>query len=331
MAQLSPQQFWSGRRVCVTGGSGFLGRAVCRLLRVHGCTQVFVPRATEFDLTDAAACRELYARACPDLVIHLAAEVGGIALNRRHPGRFFYANMAMGLNLIEEGRRAGLAKLVQIGTVCSYPKHCQTPFREDDLWLGYPEESNAPYGVAKKSLAVMLQAYRDEYGFNGVYLMPANLYGPHDNFDPESSHVIPALINRFVAAAESGKSTVTCWGTGSVSREFLYVDDAAVAVVAAAERYNDPDPINLGSGHEIKIADLASLIAETVGYRGRIVWDGARPDGQPRRCLDTQRAAEQLGWTATTDLKSGLARTVEWYSSSQAGAAVPAEHEPVLS
>jgi len=299
------------KRVCVTGGAGFLGRPVCERLRQCGVTELFVPRSRDFDLTQADDVARMFDAAKPDIVIHLAAQVGGIGANRKQPGRFFYANMAMGLHVIEEARRRQVEKFVQVGTVCAYPKHCETPFREQDLWKGFPEETNAPYGVAKRALGVMIEAYRAQYGLNGIYLIPVNLYGPGDNFDPESSHVIPALIRKFCEAVDSKADSVTCWGHGQASREFLYVDDAADAIVRATEVHNDAAPINLGTGQEIKIRDLAQTIAKLSGFKGKIMWDTAQPDGQPRRRLDTPRAARLLNWHATVDLKEGLRRTIE--------------------
>lgn len=305
------------KRVCVTGGAGFLGRAVCARLRGAGIENVVVPRSRDYDLTHAEQVERLFDESSPQIVIHLAAEVGGIGANEMNPGRFFYANMAMGLNLIEESRRRSVEKFVQVGTVCSYPKFCDVPFREDDLWSGFPEETNAPYGVAKRALGVMLDAYRRQYGFNGVYLIPVNLYGPGDNFDPRTSHVVPAMIRRFCEAIDAGRDEVTCWGTGSASRELLYVDDAAEAIVKAAAAHNDSAPINLGTGREITIARLAEMIADLCGYRGRVAWDVSRTDGQPRRCLDTSRAERLLGWRATTKLEEGLRRTIEWWRSQE--------------
>lgn len=316
--------FWSNKRVCVTGGEGFLGRHLCRRLERRGCRNVFVPRIQDYDLTVTQAVERMYEEATPEVVIHLAAEVGGIGANQRHPGRFFYANLAMGLHLIEEGRRRGLEKFVQIGTVCAYPKHCPVPFREDDLWNGYPEETNAPYGVAKKALLTMIQAYRAEYGFNGIYLLPVNLYGPGDNFDLQTSHVIPALIRKFDQAVQTGAATVECWGTGQASREFLYVEDAAEGILTATEKYDGPLPINLGSGHEIRIKDLAETIARLTGYTGRIDWDTSRPDGQPRRQLCTDRATDLLGWQATTDLNMGLQKTIDWWQTQRSATTVAA-------
>ncbi len=305
--------YLTGKRVCVTGGAGFLGRVVCDRLRRHDVADVLVPRSADYDLTAAEAVARLFDDARPDVVIHLAAEVGGIGANEKEPGRFFYANMAMGLHLIEEARRRDIEKFVQIGTVCAYPKHCPVPFREDDLWNGYPEETNAPYGVAKRALGTMLDAYHREYGFNGIFVVPVNLYGPRDDFDLETSHVIPALIRKFCEAAAEKRPEVTCWGSGRVSREFLYVDDAADGIVRAAAVHNDPSPINLGTGREIVVADLAAMIARLCGFSGTISWDESRPAGQPRRQLDTSRANELLDWRAEISLETGLQRTVDWW------------------
>jgi len=283
-------------------------------LRDAGVGELILPRRSEFDLTEQASVRELFRESRPDFVIHLAAEVGGIGANRENPGRFFYANAMMGILLIEEARRAGIDKFVQVGTICAYPKMTPVPFREEDLWNGYPEETNAPYGVAKKALLVQLQAYRDQYGLNGIYLLPVNLYGPHDNFDPASSHVIPALIRKMVEAKESGAATVEIWGTGRASREFLYVEDCARAILLASEQYDKSDPVNLGTGREISIRDLVMLIAELVGYEGELVWDPTKPDGQPRRCLDTSRAREEFGFSAEIDFHEGLRKTIDWYT-----------------
>ena len=304
---------WNSTRVTVTGGAGFLGRMVNEKLQSRGCTSISVPRRREYDLTSEAGVGRMYDDLRPDVVIHLAAEVGGIGANRLHPGRFFFANMAMGLHLIEEARRRQLQKFVQVGTVCAYPKFAKVPFCEDDIWNGYPEETNAPYGVAKKALFVMLDAYQREYGLRSAVVVPVNLYGPGDNFDPQSSHVIPALIRKCVEATASGQQMVTCWGTGSASREFLYVDDAAEGVLRAAEEIVEPIPINLGTGMEITIRDLIELIAELTEFRGQIQWDSSQPDGQPRRCLDTQRAKRLLGWQAETGFREGLAKTIDWY------------------
>ena len=304
---------WSKTNVVITGGTGFLGRVVTEKIRQRRCPQIHIPRYHEYDLTREVDVERLYDDFEPDMVVHLAAEVGGIGANREHPGRFFYANMAMGLNLIEHGRRQGLGKFVQVGTVCAYPKYTKVPFREEDLWNGYPEETNAPYGVAKKALFVMLEAYQWEYGLRSAVVVPGNLYGPADNFDLETSHVIPALIRKCVDAIEQGRDHVVCWGTGSASREFLYVDDAAEGIVRAAETVDEPRPINLGTGTEIKIKNLAEKIAELSGFSGQFEWDRDQPDGQPRRCLDTSRAQEVLHWQATVDLDQGIRRTIEWY------------------
>jgi GDP-L-fucose synthase len=303
----------TGKRVMLTGGSGFLGEPVRSRLLAAGASDVFVPRRAEYDLTDATAVARAYADAKPDTVVHLAAEVGGIGANRDNPGRFFYANMAMGLHLVEEARKRGTEKFVQVGTVCSYPKHTPVPFTEDELWNGFPEETNAPYGVAKKALLVMLQGYREQYGLQSAYLMPVNLYGPRDNFDLESSHVIPALIRKCEEARVAGRDEVVCWGTGSASREFLYVDDCADAIVAAAQRHDGPEPINVGAHREITIRELTETIARLTGFEGTLAWDTSKPDGQPRRYLDTSRASELLGFTASTDFEDGLRRTIDWY------------------
>jgi GDP-L-fucose synthase len=310
--------FWAGRRVLVTGGGGFLGSHLVERLRALGADP-FVPRRAEYDLTRQADVERLYAESAPRLVMHLAAEVGGIGANRASPGRFFYANAMMGVMMIEEARRAEVEKFVQVGTVCAYPKYTRVPFREEELWAGYPEETNAPYGVAKKALLVQLQAYRQQYGMNGIYLLPTNLYGPRDNFDPGTSHVIPALIRRMVEARREGSSELQVWGTGNASREFLYVDDAARALLLAAEHYDGAEPVNVGIGNEIRIAELAGLIAQLVGYEGRLAFDPTQPDGQPRRSLDTHRARERFGFTAHVGIRDGLRRTVDWYLSSLSG------------
>ncbi|MDP9311246.1 MAG: GDP-L-fucose synthase [Chloroflexota bacterium] len=305
--------FWESKRVVVTGGAGFLGSYVVEQLQAAGCLDVFVPRSEDYDLIQMAAVQQLYADAKPDVVIHLAAKVGGIGANRENPGKFFYDNLMMGVQMIETGRQVGLDKFVCLGTVCAYPKHTPVPFHEDELWNGYPEETNAPYGIAKKALLVQLQSYRQQYGFNGIYLLPVNLYGPRDNFDPASSHVIPALIKKCVDAVESGAAHIDVWGTGSASREFLYAGDAARAIVQAAERYNGAEPVNIGAHREITIRELVTLIAELTGFTGELRWDASKPDGQPRRCLDTSRAKELFGFTATTDFREGLRETIEWY------------------
>ncbi len=313
--------FWPGRRVLVTGGGGFLGKAVVHRLEAAGATEIFVPRSRDYDLRTQDGIDRALADGRPDLVIHLAAVVGGIGANRENPGRFFYENAIMGIQLMEEARLAGVEKFVTIGTVCAYPKFTPVPFREDDLWNGYPEETNAPYGLAKRMLLVQGQAYRQQYGFNAIYLLPVNLYGPGDNFDPRSSHVIPALIKKCVDARESGADHIEVWGTGSASREFLYVDDAAEGIVLAAELYDDPEPINLGTGQEITIRELVELIAEATGFTGEIRWDASKPDGQPRRALDTTHAREKLGFVAGTSFEKGLRSAVEWYE--RHSAAVP--------
>ncbi len=306
--------FWQNKRVCVTGGAGFLGSVVCRKLRNVGCRNVLVPRSCEYDLTDEQAVARMYVDFAPDIVFHLAAHVGGINANRQNPGLFFHTNLSMGLHLIEHARRNNITKFIQIGTVCSYPRNCPVPFREKSLWDGYPEETNAPYGVAKKALLTMLQAYRDQYGFNGVYVLPVNLYGPRDNMDPQASHVIPALIRKFHQATVDGESVVRCWGTGQPSREFLFVEDAADAILLTGERYDSPQPVNIGTGREIAIRDLAKMIAELVGFEGEIVWDTTMPDGQPRRTLDVTQARQHLNWHAKIDLREGLQRTIDWWA-----------------
>jgi GDP-L-fucose synthase len=304
---------WSRERVVVTGGAGFLGSFVVEALRRRGCRDVFVPRSAEYDLVDIEAVRRLYRDARPDLIIHLAARVGGIGANRANPGRYFYENLMMGAQLLDEGRKAGLRKLVAAGTICAYPKHAHVPFREDELWDGYPEETNAPYGLAKKMLLVQSQAYRAQYGFNSVVLFPVNLYGPRDNFDLETSHVIPAMIRKIDAAMIAGAAEVVLWGDGSPTREFLYAPDAAEAMVLAAERYDASDPVNLGTGREISIRDLASLIGREMGFAGAFRYDTSKPNGQPRRALDVTRARERLGWTAATPLETGLRATIAWW------------------
>ena len=304
----------AGKRIVVTGGAGFLGSFVVGQLKQHGVNDVFIVRSHDYNLIDRQAAIQLYQDARPDLLIHLAASVGGIGANRNNPGRFFYENMAMGLNIIEEARRyEKLEKLVIVGTTCSYPKFTPVPFREEDLWNGYPEETNAPYGIAKKALLVMAQGYRQQYGLKMAYLVPANLYGPGDNFDPSSSHVIPALIRKFVEAQGQGADHIVAWGSGKVSREFLYVEDAAEGIVLASEAYEGAEPVNLGTGEEIRIEDLANMIKELVGFEGGIQWDTGQPDGQPRRRLDTNRALRLFDFSARTSLKAGLQKTIEWY------------------
>lgn len=305
--------FWQAKRVLLTGGAGFLGSYVVKMLRDRGCLELFVPRSKECDLREKEAIVRLLGNTHPDIVIHLAAVVGGIGANRRNPGSFFYENALMGIQLIEQARRFAVPKFVCIGTICAYPKFTPVPFKEEDLWNGYPEETNAPYGLAKKMLLVQLQSYRQEFGFNGIYLLPVNLYGPRDNFDLESSHVIPAIIRKFVEAKRRGDTKIVAWGTGNVSREFLYVEDAAEGILLAAEHYDKPEPVNLGSGKEITIRELVYLIRELSGFEGEIEWDASRPDGQPRRCLDTHRAECEFGFKAKTDLREGMAKTIQWF------------------
>jgi len=311
---------WGGKTVAVPGGAGFLGVEVVRRLEEGGAS-VFVPRSRDHDLTRDDRVRAMYEDARPDIVVHLAARVGGIGANQRSPGTFFYDNLMMGALLIEHARRVKIEKFVCVGTVCSYPKFATVPFREDDLWSGYPEETNAPYGIAKKALLVQLQSYRQEFGFRGIYLIPVNLYGPGDNFDPESSHVIPALIRKCVEAVERGEDTIEIWGSGTPTREFLYVDDAARGIVAGAERYEGADPVNLGTGREISIRDLATMIAELTGFAGSFTWNTSKPDGQPRRALDVSRARDGFGWTAEVPFEEGLAATIAWYRESRLPAA----------
>lgn len=306
---------WSNKSVVVTGGAGFLGRVVVSKLKERGCANIHIPRRKDFDLTHEDGVAKLYAQMKPDVVLHLAAEVGGIGANMDNPGRFFFANMAMALHLIEHARIHKIDKFVQVGTICAYPKFTPVPFKEDDLWNGYPEETNAPYGVAKKAAMVMLDGYHRQYGLKSSYVLPVNLYGPHDNFDLHSSHVIPALIRKCVAAIDSKADHMVCWGTGKVSREFLYVDDAAEGILRAAEVMDEPTPINLGTQMEITIKDLVELIAKLTGFHGEIRWDASKPDGQPRRCLDTQRAKKLLGWQAEVGFEEGLKRTIEWWRS----------------
>ncbi|MHC5012386.1 MAG: GDP-L-fucose synthase family protein [Planctomycetota bacterium] len=302
-----------GRRVLVTGGRGFVGGFTCAQLAEQGAGEVMAPRHTELELRDPAAVSSFFERAQPDIVIHLAARVGGIGANQRHPGTFWRDNMLMGVNVLEACRVAGVDRLVVVGTVCAYPKHTPVPFRETDLWSGFPEETNAPYGVAKRALATGMDAYRREFGLAGAYLLPANLYGPRDDFDLEDSHVIPAMIRKCEEARRSGAAEVVLWGTGNPSREFLYVEDCAQAVVRAAGCVDDPEPMNLGTGREVTMRDLAGLVAAAVGFEGSFAWDASRPDGQPRRSLDTSQARERLGWEAPTSLEEGLRRTVAWY------------------
>lgn len=305
--------FWMDKRVWIAGGTGFLGRVIARKLEERGCPHIFATGRKDGDLTDPVAVRRLLADLRPGLVIHLAAVVGGIGANREHPAEFFYQNLMMGAQLMHEGWRAGVDKFVAVGTICAYPKFTPIPFREDDLWNGYPEETNAPYGLAKKMLLVQAQAYRQQYGWNAIYLLPVNLYGPGDNFDPASSHVIPALIKKFVDAQTAGLDHIVAWGDGTPTREFLYVDDAADGILLAAERYDKPEPVNLGSGMEISIKDLTHTIARHVGFTGEIRWDASKPNGQPRRRLDVSRAEREFGFRASVGFDEGLCRTVEWY------------------
>jgi GDP-L-fucose synthase len=310
------------KRVLVTGGSGFLGRHVVDSLRKHGCRDVIVVRKAQHNLTREPDVKRLFEDMTPNVVIHLAAVVGGIGANRDNPGTFFYQNVMMGALTMEYARRTGVEKFVGVGTICEYPKLAPVPFLERDLWNGYPEETNAPYGIAKKMLLVQGQAYRQQYGFDAIHVLPVNLYGPHDNFDPASSHVIPALVRKCLDAVETGASEVVCWGTGNATREFLYVEDCAEAIVCATEQYDRPEPVNLGAGFEISIRDLAELIASLTGFKGRLTFDRTKPDGQPRRSLDVTRATNSFGFTASTDFKTGLTRTIDWYKAERGKRAV---------
>jgi GDP-L-fucose synthase len=305
--------FWENKRIVVTGGAGFLGVRLIEKLKTHRIERIFVPKIEEYDLRERDHIIRLFKASNPDIIIHLAAVVGGIGANRANPGRFFYDNAIMGIQLMEFARQFGVQKFVAIGTICAYPKFAPVPFREDDLWNGYPEETNAPYGLAKKMLLVQAQAYRQQYGFNAIYVLPVNLYGPGDNFSPDSSHVIPALIKKAVDALRKGEKEMIVWGTGSATREFLYVDDCAEAIRLATERYEKPEPVNIGAGFEISIRDLAKLIAELAGFKGKIVWDMSKPDGQPRRMLDTTRAEKEFGFRARVNFEEGLKRTIDWY------------------
>jgi len=309
---------WTDKRVCVTGGSGFLGTHVVEELKRQGAEHIFVPHSADYDLTTHEAVVRMLEDARPDVIIHLAAVVGGIGANRANPGKYFYENAIMGIHLIEEARLAGVGKFVAVGTICAYPKFAPVPFREEDLWNGYPEETNAPYGLAKKMMLVQCQAYRQQYDFNGIFLLPVNLYGPRDNFNLESSHVVPAMIRKMIAARDLGE-TVVLWGDGSPTREFLYVEDCARAIVLAAERYDGAEPVNLGAGWEISIKDLAEIIAKHVGYTGEIVWDTTKPNGQPRRKLDVTRAKEYFGFEAVMDFEEGVGRTVKWWEAHREG------------
>jgi GDP-L-fucose synthase len=305
--------FWKKRRICVTGGAGFLGSFLIEKLRARGAENIFVPLEQEYDLTQPQAIQRMLDASQPDLIIHLAAVVGGIGANRAHPAEFFYKNLMMGVTLMHSAWERGVDKFVAIGTICAYPKFTPIPFKEDDLWNGYPEETNAPYGLAKKMLLVQAQSYREQYGYNAIFLLPVNLYGPRDNFNPETSHVIPAMIRKFVDAQESGQKEVVNWGDGSPTREFLYVEDAAEAILLASEHYNGSDPVNLGSGMEISIKDLADTIAKHVDYEGKVSWDASKPNGQPRRALDVSRAEKYFGFRAKMSFDEGLRHTIEWY------------------
>jgi GDP-L-fucose synthase len=305
--------FWSNKRVIVTGGAGFLGRFVVEGLKERGCKKIFIPRSYDYDLRKVTHIRRLLKETRPDIIIHAAAVVGGIGANRENPGKFFYENLMMGVQLIEQARLFRIPKLVAIGTICAYPKFCPVPFKEDDFWLGYPEETNAPYGLAKKMLLVQAQAYRQQYGFNAIYLSPVNLYGPGDNFSLTSSHVIPALIRKCIEAKQKGKQSIAVWGTGNATREFLYVEDAARGILLAAEKYNSSEPVNIGTGYEISIKDLAALVNKLTGFNGKLIWDATKPDGQPRRRLDVSRAYNEFGFKAKIDLEEGLKKTIKWY------------------
>jgi len=309
----------TGKRLLVTGGAGFLGKHVVQKLRERGCREIFVPRSKDYNLVELEAVKTVYQDSKPDIVIHLAAVVGGIGANRENPGKFFYDNLMMGVQMMEQGRLFGVEKFVAIGTVCAYPKFTPVPFKEEEFWNGYPEETNAPYGLAKKMLLVQAQAYRQQYGFNATHLLLVNLYGPGDDFDPRSSHVIPALIKKCVDAIECKEGKIVVWGTGQASREFLYVEDAAEGIVLATEKYDKPEPLNIGAGFEIKIRDLVGLIVELTGFQGRIEWDATKPDGQPRRCLDVSKAEKELGFKAKTDFREGLKKTIEWYKNLNRG------------
>ena len=309
--------FWSKKRVLVTSGAGFLGSFVVEKLKERGCEDIFVPRSKDYNLVEMEVVRRLYRDARPDIVIHLAAKVGGIGANRANPGKFFYDNLMMGVQMMEVGRQVGLEKFVAVGTGCAYPKFTTVPFKEENLWDGYPEETNAPYGLAKKMLLVQAQAYRQQYGFNAIFLMPVNLYGPGDNFDPKTSHVIPALIRKCIEAKERGDDHIVVWGTGNASREFLYVENAAEGIILATEKYDKPDPVNLGAGFEISIKDLVELIDKLTGFKGEILWDTSKPDGQPRRMLDTSKAEKKFRFKAKTSFEEGLKRTIDWYVSTK--------------
>jgi GDP-L-fucose synthase len=305
--------FWQNKSVIVTGGGGFLGGFVVERLKSLGCTNILAPRKREYDLREKSAITAMFQKMKPDIVIHLASVVGGIGANRENPGVFFYDNAIMGIQLMEQARLADVSKFVAIGTICAYPKFCPIPFHEEELWNGYPEETNAPYGLAKKMLLVQSQAYRKQYGYNSIYLLPVNLYGPRDNFDPKSSHVIPALIRKCVEARDKEERQIVVWGDGSPTREFLYVEDAAEGIVAAAEKYDSSEPVNLGSGNEISIKDLVDIVVRRTGFGGEVVWDSTKPNGQPRRCLEVSRAEREFGFRAKTSFGEGLKRTIDWY------------------
>ncbi len=312
-----PKEFWTNRRVCVTGGAGFLGSFVQETLRERGAADIFIPHIEDYDLTQQTDIQRMLADAKPDIIIHLAALAGGIGANRARPAEFFYKNLMMGVPLMHTAWERGVEKFVVIGTICAYPKYTPIPFKEENLWDGYPEETNAPYGLAKKMLLVQSQAYREQYGFNSIYLLPVNLYGPRDNFNLETSHVVPALVRKMIAAQQSGAKQVTLWGDGSPTREFFYAGDAALGIALAAERYNSSEPVNLGAGMEISIKNLAELIARLTGFEGQIVWDTSKPNGQPRRALDVSRAKEFFGFEAQMPFEEGLRRTIEWFKENQ--------------
>lgn len=305
--------FFGNRRIIVTGGAGFLGTHLVKKLKQSGCKNIFIPKIEDYDLVKMEDVKRMYKDSKPDMVIHLAAVVGGIGANRENPGKFFYDNLMMGVQLMEAARQNGIKKFVALGTICCYPKFTSVPFKEEDLWNGYPEETNAPYGLAKKMLLVQSQAYRQQYGFNSVFLMPVNLYGPGDNFNPQSSHVIPALIKKCFDAVKENKDEIVVWGTGKATREFLYVEDCAEGIILATEKYNKPDPVNLGAGFEISIKYLVELIAKLTDFKGKIVWDSTKPDGQSRRCLDTTKAEKEFGFKNKTSFENGLKKTIEWY------------------
>ncbi len=307
------QNFWYGKKVCVTGGAGFLGSFILEQLKAQGCKDIFVPVIEEYNLVEMADVKRMYSNSNPDIVIHLAAVVGGIGANMENPGKYYYENLMMGAQLMEQARLTGVKKFVALGTICAYPKFTPVPFKEEDIWSGYPEETNAPYGLAKKMMLVQSQAYRQQYGFNSIFLLPVNLYGPRDNFDLKSSHVIPALIRKCLEAKARGDKSVTVWGTGAASREFLYVEDAARGIILAAEKYEKSEPVNLGAGFEITIKELVMLIAELTGFDGEVIWDKTKPDGQPRRCLDVTRASKEFGFKAGTEFREGLKKTIDWY------------------